>query len=229
MLFIARLYSTQQQAEAAVSEYVEIGYASDTIAMLTSAAASVSPEGEAAPSDGNDDREMAVRAGQFMGMHSDFYLSRVKDGNCLVVAAPPFIASGKAESILNSHDPLPDSHLPPTKKFVPISEQATPFSDWLGLPALTSSDTPFSNVLGFGFKQEGLSHFSRMFKPLSDGTVFPMKTKASKDTVFPMSTKSQRLEGKGSSFGMGFSTKRGTPFSSTLGLPLLTKKKFFLS
>ena len=240
MFFLARLYASQQQASDAVAALTEVGYSPDSMAMLTSSPAVSSPvEGSsyegapsapAAPATGNgDDRAMAVRAGKFMGEHAEFYVSRVTDGACLVVAAPPFMASARAEQILDDYDPLPDSHLPPPTPYVPISEQATPFSDMLGWPTLTSG-TPFSDALGFSSKQAGLSHLSRVFPPLlKDFTAFPMSTKARKDTIFPMSTRSDRLEGKSRSFGMGFSSKTGTPFSSMFGMPLLTKRKFFMS
>lgn len=233
MLFFARLFANEEQAAAAAAALVEVGYAEDSVAMLTSEAGADAGAEEGGEPAAGADREMAVRAGKFMGDHAEFYVSQVRDGVCLVVSAPPFMASARAEQILDAHDPLPISHLPPRKPFVPVSEQATPFSDMMGWPTLSKSDTPFSSAFGFGFKQDGLSHFSRWFRPLAhdytlSGTL-GWKTTASKDTFFKASTKSDRLEGKNSSFGMGFKTKYDLPFSTMLGLPVLSNKKFYLT
>ena len=180
------------------------------------------------------DLETAVAVGKMLGEQADFYLSRLTRGRVLLVATPHFMQSRAAERILDAHDPLPDSHRPPPQPFVPASEQATPFSNWLGMPLLSKSDTPLSDFCGFGFKEEGLSQLSRQFKPLAtDFTLFSGKlgfgSKASRNTIFPMSAKSDRLEGKHASFGMGFKSTSNTPFSSRFGFPLLTQRKHFLT
>jgi len=234
MFMIARLYPSDAPAKAAAAAFVDAGYSEDDIVVLSSGAAPAA-EGEApAPaSDSTVDMATAVRAGKMLGENADFYLSRLTGGNALVVATPPFMESRLAEEILDSQEPLPDSHLPPTKPFVPFSEQDTPFSNLLGWPTKTESDTPFSDLLGFGFKDEGLSHLSRIFPPLASDFTFSSKIglgfTAKKDTFFAASTRSDRLEGKTSSFGMGFKADLATPFSTLLGLPLLTKKKHFLT
>ena len=180
------------------------------------------------------DLETAVAVGRMLGEQADFYLSRLTRGRVLLVATPHFMQSRAAERILDAHDPLPDSHRPPPQPFVPASKQATPFSNWLGIPLLSKSDTPLSDFCGFGFKEEGLSQLSRQFKPLAtDFTLFSGRlgfgSKASRDTIFPMSAKSDRLEGKHASFGMGFKSTSNTPFSSRFGFPLLTQRKHFLT
>lgn len=239
MLLIARLYESGSQVKSAVASFVAAGYDEDSVAYLLGPDAAAEDDKEAG--DAGDvaaapefvDMPMAVRAGKMLGEHADFYLSRLTGERGLVVATPPFLASKRAEEILDSHDPLPDSHRPPSPPFVPISEQATPFSNLFGWPALTRSATPFSDLLGLGFKQEGPSSLSRMFSPLAPDFTFSeklgLKLRSSKDTIFPMATKSERLEGKSSSFGMGLRASRDTPFSSMLGLPLLSKRKHFLT
>ena len=234
MYMMARLYSTAASAEAAATAFVEAGYRESDVVVLTSAPASApAVEGEAAAAAEPVDMETAVRAGKMLGQEADFYLSRLSDGKALVVVTPPFMESRVAEEILDAHDPLPESHLPPKKEFVPIGERATPFSDWLGWPTKSESDTPFSDFMGFGFKEEGLSHISRMFPPLASDFTFSSKIgmgfKAKNDTVFKGSTRSDRLDGKTSSFGLGFKATRDLPFSSLLGIPVLTKRKHFLT
>lgn len=236
MFMIARLYPSDAPAKAAAAAIVDAGYRESDVVVLTSSASAPEPAYEGAPvaaAQESVDMETAVRAGKMLGQHADFYLSRLTDGKALVVATPPFMESRIAEDILDANGPLADSHLPPKKEFVPLSEQATPFSNMLGWPTQTASDTPFSNFMGFGFKEEGLSHLSRMFPPLASDFTFSSKIgmgfKAKKDTVFGASTKSNRLEGKSSSFGMGLKASRDLPFSSMLGLPVLTKRKHFLT
>jgi hypothetical protein len=231
---IARLYPSDAPARAAAAAFVDAGYRESDVVVLTSGSQPApAAEGEAPAPAAGVDMETAVRAGKMLGEQADFYLSRLTDGRALVVATPPFMESRVAEEILDANGPLPDSHLPPKKEFVPFSEQDTPFSNMLGWPTKSESDTPFSDLLGFGFKEEGLSHLSRMFPPLASDFTFSSKMgmgfKAKKDTFFGASTKSNRLEGKSSSFGMGFKAGRETPFSSMLGLPVLTKRKHFLT
>jgi hypothetical protein len=232
MFMIARLYPSEALASKAAKAFVKAGYSKDDIVMLASAAPASDDETVEA-SDAGIDMETAVRAGRMLGDNADFYLSRLEGGNALVVATPSFMESRRAEEVLDAHDPLPISHLPPPKPFVPFSEQATPFSNLFGMPVLTESGTPFSDLLGFGFKEEGLSQLSRFWPPLAPGYTFSSKIgmgfQAKKDTFFGASTKSDRLEGKSGSFGMGFKASRETPFSSMLGLPLLSKRKHFLT
>ncbi|MFK7830286.1 MAG: hypothetical protein AB8B57_10945 [Congregibacter sp.] len=245
---MARLYSTDEQARAAAAAFVAAGYSRDDIAVLasqtTQAVASVTSAeavGEGATSaaletsPSADEMTHAIRAGGMLGARADFYISQLTDGRSLVVATPPFIASRRAEEILDEHDPLPISHLPPRKVFVPINEQASPFSNMLGLPTLTDGPV-LSNLLGLGTSQTGLSHFSRWLKPLSSdfrfSSVLGMSLLTTKATPLSSKTnmqiKSDRVAGKTSSFGMAFSTQRSVPFSSLLGLPLLSERKHFL-
>lgn len=229
--------SQQPPAEESPSEQPSSQESLSTEARSTQQAA---PAGTAegaeppSPAPAAFDLETAVAVGKMLGEQADFYLSRLTRGRALLVATPHFMQSRAAERILDAHDPLPDSHRPPPKPFVPASEQATPFSNWLGMPLLSKSDTPLSDFCGFGFKEEGLSQLSRKFKPLAaDFTLFSGRlgfgSKASRDTIFPMSAKSDRLEGRHASFGMGFKSTSNTPFSSRFGFPLLTQRKHFLS
>lgn len=228
--------SEQPPAEGSPSEQPPSQESLSTQARSTQqAAAAGAAEGAEPPSPAPAfDLETAVAVGKMLGEQADFYLSRLTRGRALLVATPHFMQSRAAERVLDAHDPLPDSHRPPPKPFVPASEQATPFSNWLGMPLLSKSDTPLSDFCGFGFKEEGLSQLSRTFKPLAaDFTLFSGRlgfgSQASRDTIFPMSAKSDRLEGQHASFGMGFKSTSNTPFSSRFGFPLLTQRKHFLT
>ena len=238
MLVIARLYDDEGRARAAANALVELGYSSDDVALMEGPKASNQFAGDPTSTPASAGPEMvsnAVRVGSMLGKHADFYMQRLTEGRALVVATPPFIASRMVEVTLDEYQPLPDSHVPPPKPFVPISQQATPLSDMLGLPVLVNGT--MSEAFGFGTKQDGLSHFSQWFKPLASDFTFSSlvgwKIKSSNDTPlssmlgFPV--KSERLEGKASSFGMSLKSKSGTPLSSMLGLPLLSKRDHYLS
>jgi hypothetical protein len=247
VFMIARLYPSAEAAQAATAALLEAGYRKDEIAMISAptavaakpvfseeddAAPAAQPGTPPTPAAASFDLATAVRAGKILGEHAEFYLSRLTDGRALVAITPSVFDSRRAEEILDAHDPLPDSPTPPKKPYVPLSEQATPLSNLLGMPTRTDSDTPLSDFLGFGFREEGLSHLSRWLKPLAPGFTFSsllgMGTTASRDTFFPGSTRSARLEGQSSSFGLSLKARHDTPFSSLLGLPLLSKRKFFL-
>ncbi len=234
-MLIARLYDDEGQARAAAKALVEVGYSSDDVAVMEGPKAS-NPFAEAAPAESASAESVshAVRVGSMLGNHADFYMSRLTAGRTLVVATPPFIASRMVEVILDEHNPLPDSHVPAPPPFVPISEQATPLSNMLGLPVLANGT--MSEAFGFGTKQDGLSHFSRWFKPLASDFTFSSlvgwKIKSSGDTplssLLNLPVKSDRLEGKSSSFGMPLLAKSGTPLSSMLGLRVLSKRDHYL-
>ena len=235
MYMMARIYPTHEQARAAVEELVATGYRSDDIAVLEKAAAMPAPsqddEAASAPPVGaassEEDMANAIRIGSLLGRHADFYMRRLEAGHSLVVATPPFIESRIAESILDSHDPLPVTHEVPRKPFVPLSEQATPLSDLLGMPALSRQAPIFSEALGLDFKSDGLTRLSRWFPPLADGWTFSgtigMSTKSKNDTplssMLNLPLKSDRLAGKASSFGLSLKAKSDTM------LPFRTKSK----
>lgn len=238
-MLIARLYEDEGRAHAAANALVELGYSSDDIAVMEGPKAPAQAMGEgteAAPAPAATDMVgKAVRIGSMLGKHSDFYMERLTEGRTLVAVTPPFIASRMVEVTLDEYKPLADSHEPAPKPFVPISEQATPFSDMLGLPVLANGT--MSEALGFSTQQDGLSHFSQWFKPLASDFTFSglvgWKIKSGSDTplssMIGMPAKSDRLEGKSSSFGMSLQAKRGTPLSTILGLPTLSKRDHYLS
>ncbi len=223
MLFLARFYLTEGQARGAVDALAAAEFTEDRIVMLSTTAGS--------------DAAAAVKAGGMMGEHAAFYADQLGQGHSLVVVTPQFGMSKKAGAILDAHNPLPISHLPPPEPFVPWTERPAAFSSLFGLPTLTRSGTPFSDFWGLKTSQEGVTHLSRWFKPLSPGWTFsamigmPIKSKSDTplSSMVGMSTRSSRNEGKTGSFGMSFKTKGGTPLSSMFGLPTLTKRKFFLT
>lgn len=240
MYILAKLYESESDAHAAIDALVDAGYDRDIAATLSAPGTTAdAAEGEVAAAPAKSDEDLVaigVKIGKMLGEHADFYLSRLTPGRTLVVATPSFMESRIAEDILNGFGALPDSHRPAPKPFVPFSAQPTPLSSLLGLPVLTEG-TPLSTGLGFGFKQEGLSHLSQMFPPLKSGWTFSEKVgwkiKSSSDTplssMLGLSTKSDRLEGKESTFGMSLLAKRDTPLSTMLGLRTKSKRDHFLT
>ena len=247
MYMMARIYPSQEQAQAAVDALLAAGYGADIIAMITAPGAAApryadAPEmAESAASQAADVSSAevatsAMRAGSMMGRRADFYMSHLEPGNSLVVATPSYIECRVAETILDAHGPLPISHEPPRKAFVPISQQATPLSDFLGIAPLTRSAPVFSEALGLSTVSEGTTHLSRWFAPLADGWTLSSKiglsTKSRRDTplssMLKLKLSSDRLAGKSSSFGFPLKTKSGTPLSSMLRLRMLAKTDRYL-
>lgn len=239
MYMMARIYSTHEKAQAAVDALIAAGYDSDMVAVLNkpgavaeTAAPAEGEEAAAPPAATEDSVATAIRVGSMLGRHSDFYMQRLKPGNSLLVATPPFIASRVAEEILDQHGPRAISHEPPPKPFVPISEQATPFSNLLGLPTLTRQAPIFSEALQLGMLDDGVTHLSRWFAPLADGWTFSSKLgmgfKSKSDTplssMLNLPLKSDRLAGKSSSFGFSLKTKNDT----ILPFPTKSKRDRFL-
>ncbi|GAB5413836.1 MAG: hypothetical protein Cons2KO_14390 [Congregibacter sp.] len=246
MYLIAKIYPTDGQARAAADAVVSAGYDRSILAVLPAqtAASQAAPaasmeamEGavESAPAEpaaaSNEDAVAnAIRVGRMLGENADFYLSELTDSRSMVVARPHFLESRRAEMILDEYNPLPISHRPASEPFRPISEQAAPLSDALGLPVL--SDGVIFSV--FESKQDGLSHFSRWFPPLAPsftfskviGMGFQSKRATPLSSMLGFSTKSRRLEGKSSSFGFPLKSSKSTTF---LGMFPLTKRKHFLT
>lgn len=224
MMALARLFEHVTQAQAAANALLANGFNHSNVIALT-------------PMAGSAEIKSALRAGGFLGEHASFYADQLAAGHSLVVVSPPFGMARSAESILKAHNPLALSHEPAPEPFVPWWERATPLSDFLGLPVLSRSDTPFSNFWGFKTTQDGLSHFSRWFKPLAPnftlseklGLGFATSSGTPLSSMLGLPTTSKRLAGKNSSFGLPLVTKRGGTFSSVFRLPLLTKRKFFLT
>lgn len=252
MITVARLYATSEQAHAAIEAYRDAGIVGDGMAVLSPptsqpAAAPTAPavestgaEGEAmaapAPAPAPADIGTAVTAGRMLGRHSNFYISRVKQGSHLVVVSPHFIQSRAAELVLDAHDPLPDTHEPPRRQYVPVEQQATPFSDFLGISTLSRQAPVFSEAFGLKTLSSGTSVLSRMFPPRADNWTFSgmiglgTKTKGATplSSMTGMSTSSSGVAGKTSSFGIPLKTKGGTPLSSMFGLRVLSKKTRYL-
>jgi hypothetical protein len=234
MLMVARCYQTKKQARAAFDALRENGYDDDFTVLLP--AASTTAKGEKGGSGVSGAVIAAMRAGGVLGEHVDFYASRLEEGLSVVVASPPFGSARAAEEILDEHDPLPISHLPPPKTYEPLSEQPHPLSSALGLPLLSKQATPVSDFWGLNVLTEGRSFLSRLMPELAPdftlSRLFGMNTLSDNGTPLSsmanMSTRSSRLQNESSSFGMALTTSNGTPLSSWLNLPLLSKRDHFL-
>ncbi|MFK7830287.1 MAG: hypothetical protein AB8B57_10950 [Congregibacter sp.] len=226
MYLLARLYSTDAQARAAAAAILEAGYGSDHVAMLGSTPPQAASTDESAPEGAEvaavtpaHSADDIARMREMLGYRADFYLSRLRDGRGLVVAAPPWFASREAELILDAHEPLEISHEPPPAPFVPTSQQAAPLSDFLGLKVL--SDGPV--LASYNTKQDAFKLSNKLGIRLLSKSDTPLSS------MFGLSTRSSRGESSSSSFGMSVQTRKATPLSSMFGLPVLTKRQRFLS
>ncbi|MEM0955370.1 MAG: hypothetical protein AAGI24_14615 [Pseudomonadota bacterium] len=227
MYAVVRVYEYEHQARAAAAKVNEEGYDPEHVVVFNT---SISQQADA-PS-----LMRVMRAGGLVSQYAEFYEQQLAAGYTLVIVGAAFGTSREAGRLLDEYNPLPVSHEPTRGPFVAWYEKPAAFSTALRIPALTKSDTPLSNLFGLKGKQEGLSHFSRWWSPLTDWSfseMIGMKFQAASDTPLSskvgMSTSSDRVKGKSSTFGMPLLTKRDTPLSSLFGMGTKTKRKRILS
>ena len=228
MYAVARVYEYEHQArEAATKVKSEEGFDPEHVVVFNT----MMSQAADAPT-----LSRVMRAGGLVAKHAAFYEQQLAAGRTLVIVGAPFGMSREAGRLLDEFSPLAISHEPERAPFVAWYEKPAAFSTALGLPALTKSDTPLSNLFGLKGKQEGFSHFSRWWSPLTDFTfsgMIGMKFQSASDTplssMVGMSTSSDRVKGKSSTFGLPLLTKGDTPLSSLFGMGTKTKRNRILS
>ncbi len=203
-MIYARMYATEQQALDAVEKLREEGFPTDTIFTLVPGG-----EGDKALA---DKVRTGIKAGFIPESEGRIYARCMELGRSLVFIRVAFGYGLIATEILDSCDPVDTHHLPePGAAFssAPLSaamgwpvikgDQAAPLSSLFGFPALKSSSA-------FSFGAGSL--LSDKATPLS--SMFGLKTLISQD------------QSTDSSFGMPLLSRNPAPFSSLLGLPLLS-------
>ena len=215
-----RMYATEQQARDAVGKLREDGFPEDTILLVT-------------PSQGGaavtvDNLKAAITAGFMVGKDASVYAEAVGRGRSLVVVRPAFGFGQAALNILDACGPV-DTHLvqkpePPVtaEKGTPLSSffqwrvlrpnEPAPFSDFLGLPLLSSRQTCQSDTIGklsgpMIDNSVGLRLLSHKATPLS--SLFGLQTLLDQPVHWE------------SSFGLPLQSRSPAPLSSLFGLPLL--------
>jgi hypothetical protein len=236
MFVIARFYKTANKARAAVSDLKKEGFRPNSYTLITPVEVAPPTEEGAMPSVKTVRlTASAMRAGQLLGEHADFYAKHLKEGQSLVVVQPPFGGQRLATAILDRHGPLGVVHERPKEeeKFVPISKKAAPLSAWLGWNVLSDKPAPFSEYWGFNTKSSGRSFLSRWFPELSShdyalfGSNNLIRKAAPLSAMFAMPTLSGK-SGDSWTTSMGFPilSRGSAPLSDSLGLPLLSRKRW---
>jgi hypothetical protein len=161
---IARIYRTQQAANAAVKELRERSFNAEAIRARPQPAPSESTEPAATTAVAATDTtlESILKAG-VPREHARIYAEGVSRGEVLVVVIdPPFGFASAANAILDSHGPIavnlpevgPSAGLATsttasgTTTNASIWESATPLSSWLGWKVLSDDPTPLSTYMG---------------------------------------------------------------------------------
>ena len=234
MAVLTRIYATRDQARAAYDALVKNEFGTRSIALLLPAAPSPQPPDTAAPAatpayvppqvagisrpdvttppaavaaapqtTATDATRDAVRAGTLLGAEAEYFLDRVNEGLSVVAVDPPFGRSARAIDLLDAQNPIePAADAPPApvtvaEPYRTMSERSTPLSSALGFKVLGGGADPLSRSCGFPTLSRGRSFMSRWFAELS----------ATDFTVSAI-------------FGMPIRSRKATPLSSLLGMPV---------
>jgi len=216
------MYATEQQAREAVGKLREDGFPKDTILLVTPSAGAVTV----------DNLKAAITAGFMVGKDASVYAEAVERGRSLVVVRPAFGFGQAALAILDSCGPV-DTHLIKTPELAVTSDRGTPlssffqwrvlrpnepapFSDFLGLPLLSSKPACPSDTIG------------KLSGPMIDSS-FGFRLLSNKAAPFSSLLGLQTLMDQPvdweSSYGLPLQSLNPTPLSSWLGLPLLIGRR----
>lgn len=144
------------------------------------------------------------------------YADRVKKGNALVVVHAPFSGGLKAETVLDSFDPV-DSGVSEPEVPSYAWDPKTPASSALHMATLTETKLPFEEFWNMPSLMRAGPFFKSFFGiPLLSKTAAPMSSAFG----IPFFTSSTPFS---SAVGMSLLSKKKTPLSSAIGLPLLTR------
>jgi hypothetical protein len=245
MFVIARYYETAQQARDAYAALRESGFRGAAIALVTPPEP---PKVEEAPAEDAPAEQApvakapaapktaeltasAMKAGNLLGEHSDFYASNLAEGQSLVVVQPPFGGLRQATAILEKFGPLDIVHEPAyqDEPFVPISRRPAPLSNALGWRVLSDKPAPLSEFWGLNTVKQGRSFLSRMFGEIGNpnyalfGEPTPVLNPAPLSSMFGLAL----LSGKGGdnwtkSLGFSLLSQNPAPLSKFFGMPLLS-------
>lgn len=192
---ICRMYATVDKAKQASEELKKRKY--QDVSLFT-------PQDGGGTVDGLLDAMLRV---YILKSAAKIYADRVKKGASLVVVHAPFTGGLKAQTVLDSFDPV-DSGVPEPEIPSYAWDPKTPASSALHMGVLSEIKLPFEDFTN-------LSSLMRSGPFLKSWFGMPLLSK----TTAPLS----KL------FSIPFFTKSGTPLSSTLGMSLLSTNKTPLS
>ena len=219
---ITRIYANKTDADAAVADLRENGFAQDKIFFVgpPSNTTGASATGNQAIVDEITD---AITRGYILKRHAAEYAKRVAQGGALVTVYAPFGFALKATVLLERHHPV-ESGVPAPVYPRATYDEAAPLSSVLRLPVLSSHPTPFGAVSGLpSVLSKGRERtVTQGPAPLSRLLDLPVMTADGRPTSSVMGMPTVTAAGAPTSLGLPLLTAKGAPTS--LGLPLLTAK-----
>jgi hypothetical protein len=194
---IVRMYASPEQAKRAVERLRHWGFEQELISLVT---ASSTPPPNAPASAASDDPVLSsILAAYVLKAHAKVYAAEVHQGRALVAIRPPFGTGGYAEEFMDDCDPVESALVIERGDSMPLWDEAAPFSSALGIPVLVRATAPFSAFWV-------LPVVTRKLKSLGAAVGIP-----------------EVIRSPWYLFGEPKLSHSGTPLSSMLGLPLLTK------
>ena len=221
-------------AQAVMPEAPAAAKAAATVEKETEAERAVSPVGPT-PEESTGALSAAVMSGYLLGDRAKLYAGALGRGRSLVVTRAPFGFAQQATDLMDSCGPVetdlgrPASQEPPriwdpaeplsSAFMLPVlrRNRPAPFSDFLGLPAVSPGGTPSALSAAFGdlvspdFAVFGRSRLIRNPAPLS--SLLGLKTVSEKEAGASWTK----------SLGLPLLSANPAPFSSVFGLPLQTE------
>lgn len=214
-----RMYETEQQARDAVRKLKEDGFPEDTILLVTPGPGGAgSVEGISA----------AISAGFVVSGDAKVYVQAVERGRSLVLVRAAFGFGQAALNILDSCGPV-DSELMGRVKAAPTSERGAPLSSFFQWPLLKRNQpAPFSDFLGIpllssstGSKPSLVGEMSASTFDLSFGFRLLSNRAVPLSTLLGLPTLLDTASLGSSSLGFPLLADSSVPKQSTFGLPLL--------
>lgn len=197
---ICRMYGTKVQAMRASAELEARGYTDVHVFSAAPAPGEESGEEGAAPAvPPVSSLVQGMRDAFILDSHARMYADRVSKGGTLVCVHAVFGKALEATNVLDKFEPIESGVSEAASDWCDWDE-ATPFSSALQVKTLTETKLPFEamwNVASITSRPTLVSHWFGL-PLLSRGTWFSAL------------------------FGLSLLSRNGTPFSSQLGLPLLT-------
>lgn len=208
MFSVVRTFSSPQQAVQAADALAEAGYSRKSIYVVEPPSAEL-PTTSAATTN-------VLRAGRAMREATDEQFESFEAGNTLLVVTTAFGETGRAESIVDRFQPV--SLSAPILDEIPMTwDEAAPLSSAFRIPVKTKSGYPLSEYLGIEILSSGLSWMSRIFPVLA-------KPSTGVSSLFGLKMRSHKAAPLSSAVGMKTITDRKRNWTSSLGMPLLSRK-----
>lgn len=225
MFAIARTFTSPETARAAADKVIEDGYPADEVMV-------VAPPPADAPADAAL-VAAALRAGSAISERPEVYAEALAAGRTIVVVNAGFGAGSRAAGILDEFGPHP-ADLPEPPKLREWDD-AAPLSSAFGIPTIVSGKPDlFSDFIGLPALSSGRSWMSKVFGELTGPNWFfssnlLIDNPTPLSSMFGLPVLKKPKENWNSSFGLPLLTSSSATFSGTFGLPLLSKNPAPLS